>query len=414
MKIFSLALLTASAVKATKEIDLASTTVRADSEVGNRILSKARQLDGGDGEISWIAGYSIKFHSCVASQDYYGGYFADNGENAAQGYNGENYDANQVNNGNYNNGQEQYNNGQQQGGYNGYYNEAAQQRNAYNGMYEQRLVHFKLCPSDSCTMCSNGADYVVDMNDFIEAFLEAQKTATEYNCERVRSMCYCENAYNKNQCLSTCYKNANLGDSCFDYQQNSGFDLGEAAQCAKLELNGQYNTNNGDVDYYVGPYCSKNGRSILMGVFMEETCSYPAPKGTYEAMNYGEKLPYSSKSIVSHSCISCKEPTDQNEQNYWDQQDADQVADVCERLYEYSGKCEKNLNIWSYKDNSACAYISTLKQPLGIPTNVPAKVLAGIFGVATAILGGAAIFLYNKSKRTNVALAGGTAEAELA
>jgi hypothetical protein len=31
-------------------------------------------------------------------------------------------------------------------------------------MYEQRLVHFKLCPSSSCSSgCSKGGDYVIDL-----------------------------------------------------------------------------------------------------------------------------------------------------------------------------------------------------------------------------------------------------------
>lgn len=47
------------------------------------------------------------------------------------------------------------------------------------------LVHFKLCPSSACSSsCSNSADYVVDMNEFVNAYVESKLSVQEYNCER--------------------------------------------------------------------------------------------------------------------------------------------------------------------------------------------------------------------------------------
>lgn len=47
------------------------------------------------------------------------------------------------------------------------------------------LVHFKLCPSSSCSSsCAKGADYVVDMNEFVNAYVESKLSVQEYNCER--------------------------------------------------------------------------------------------------------------------------------------------------------------------------------------------------------------------------------------
>lgn len=103
------------------------------------------------------ANYSIKFEKCATSNDYYGGYFGGNNNN-------------------------QNNNGNAAG---------------YNGMYEQRLVHFKLCPSDTCgSDCSNGADYVVDMSEFVEAYLEEKAEAQEKACETAKQSCEynCQNA----------------------------------------------------------------------------------------------------------------------------------------------------------------------------------------------------------------------------
>lgn len=42
-------------------------------------------------------------------------------------------------------------------------NNKNENRNGYGGMYEQRLVHFKLCPLNSCSSCDKGGDYVIDL-----------------------------------------------------------------------------------------------------------------------------------------------------------------------------------------------------------------------------------------------------------
>lgn len=60
-------------------------------------------------------------------------------------------------------------------------------------------------------------------------------------------------------------------------------------------------------EYFVGPYCSSNGKSIHLGVFLDEGCSIPADGGVYESMNNGASLPYASKSLIEMDCISCEE-----------------------------------------------------------------------------------------------------------
>lgn len=436
----ALLLATASAVSARKNVDLSNVDLKADSKVGNRLLSKARRLDNNANEVmTWVAGYSLKFHSCVASQDYYGGYFANNEENNANQYNdyadGYNYNGNYNGNGD---GQNYNYNG-------GYYNGGNQNANNYQGMYEQRLVHFQLCPSNSCRSCKNGADYVIGLNEYINAHMEAKLTAQEYNCEKVRENCYCDNAYSEEQCLYQCYKNAGL-TSCVvneeqQQQQEEEFNLQEALECTQLEFDeealetynyqknyNRANKNQGqyyneewydqqqqqqeDAEFFVGPYCSANGKKIFLGVFTEETCSFPAESGLYEALHYGTSLPYAKESLVDYSCISCKEPSDVDYNNYWDAQDEDEVTEVCETLYADAGKCEENLGggngYFPYRNNLGCNFIKSLKTPSifsRASSNVPAKVFAGIFAATTALLGAFAIFTFKRSKRQNVSLA---------
>ncbi|KAL7527295.1 hypothetical protein ACHAXR_001884, partial [Thalassiosira sp. AJA248-18] len=322
---------------------------------------------------------------------------------------------------------------------NGYYNN--EERNDYQGMYAQKVVHFKLCPSDSCFRCKNGADYVVELSEFVDAYLESKMTSLEYNCERVRENCWCENANSQEQCEYGCYQNAGMQE-CADAmveQDEDAFDVQEAVECSQLEVdeeavenyylaqnyystgynqNGNYNQNgqggqDEDHKVYVGPYCSKNGKSIHLGLFSEETCSFPAPDGLYEAINYGSSLPYAKKSMVNSGCITCKAPSenDNQNQNYYEnqEQEADEVADVCSSLYEVAGKCEEGLDgYFPYRDVSGCGYIKSLKESaLYIPqVNVTAKVFAGIFAVTTAAFGALAFVLYRRSQRQNVSLAG--------
>jgi hypothetical protein len=143
---------------------------------------------------------------------------------------------------------------------------------------------------------------------------------------------------------------------------------------------------------------------------MEETCSYPAPTGIYEALHYGDHLPYAKKSIVDTKCLSCIEPAEVDYENYWDQQDPDNVAEFCSNLYAVSGKCEEKLDgYYPNRDVTGCSFISTLKSTHGISlgsANVPAKVFAGIFAATTALLAGASVMLFRRDRRQNVSLAG--------
>lgn len=373
------------AAAAGKPVQVPTNDIPADSKLAARILDGARRLDGDN--FSWVAGYSLKFQKCATSDDYYGGYFGgdDNGGNDRQNY---------------------------------------------NGMYKQRLVHFKLCPTGACDSCSNGADYVIDMNEFVEAYIESKLDAQEYNCEMVRENCYNDDEY-------TCYMNAGL-DYCGDNDNNNGnnqaveFQLEDAVECKELDVDDEalqyyyyqeqqnggnqqqyYNGNNQnqEMKLFVGPYCSSNGKNIHLGVFMDETCSYAAPSGTYEKFAYGQTLPYSEESLIDDECVSCKEPQDQDDNNNGDQEDEDEVLEICERLYEESGKCESGLadGTTYYPNTYGCEFISSLKAPGkmagGSKSSIPAsKVFAGLFAATTLAFAGVAYYLYQKARRQNVHL----------
>ena len=51
------------------------------------------------------------------------------------------------------------------------------------------------------------------------------------------------------------------------------------------------------------PDCAKNNKKIGLGLFLEQTCSYPGPGGLHEALHYVDSLPYVKKFVVDTKCI---------------------------------------------------------------------------------------------------------------
>ena len=49
--------------KALANMDLSNVQIKASSKTGGGLLSKARRLDGDDEEVTWIAGYSLRFNA---------------------------------------------------------------------------------------------------------------------------------------------------------------------------------------------------------------------------------------------------------------------------------------------------------------------------------------------------------------
>jgi len=280
-------------------------------------------------------------------------------------------------------------------------------------------------------------------------------------------------------CYSDCYAQAGLSyceeQVGGDNENGQVINLQEAVYCTPLDISEEaleyysynQNENNGEYDYnaqaqqqsfFVGPHCH-NGK-IILGLFIEETCSITAAQGSYEKMFFGQHLPYSSTSIVESQCMSCKVPKEndananannqnqyQNQNNnnvngngemyyykdgqmyqqqqqqqvyeyqyeYYEeqQQEPDEVTEACEQLYAQSAKCEESLHVNGvYPDTRACNYIRTLKKDgFGALSslkqnvkNITSSVLAGVFAVTTVLFAGLSVYLNQKVKRSKVKL----------
>jgi hypothetical protein len=156
--------------------------------------------------------------------------------------------------------------------------------------------------------------------------------------------------------------------------------------------------------YYVGPYCSFDGKSVKLGVFVDAGCSMFAPSGVYETL-YGVPLPYSTTSIIRNDCVSC------DTGNY-------AASDMCKNSYSMAlGRCETNLqNGNAYPDTSGCNYIQhvlpmaeqasrTAVRTRGEVIQIATYVATGLFAVLSVLLGVYSFLLYRRLKRRNTKVA---------
>jgi len=354
--------------------------IKASSELGMNLLSKARRLaDQADVDFTWVADFSIKFQGCTQVAQW-------------------NADAE---------GDEDVK------------------------IVSKRLIRFRLCPTSSCTAtnaggCNSGyGDYIIDMNTYLDSYFEAVKNYNEYMCESLaQGTCICEDDgsddFDEEKCQYDCYKAQGVADICTDKnpyeddeQQQEAFELQEYMECAKWENKNRRQLNDQEVKYYMGPYCAEQGGAIFLGLFTDEDCSVFADSNggtdTYLA-TAGVSMPYGAESVIGMDCVSCKEPADNNEDGN-DADDGDQVIEMCEQIYQMAGKCEKNLGSYSSNSN-ACTYIDGIKvirkngvvEAKAASANKTASVFIGLFVVAFVLLAAYVYYLRTKLDRASITL----------
>jgi len=393
MKLTVLALSAALGLAAAKDVT-PKASISAGSKLGSKLIGSARRLEQQNQEIdfTWVANMSLKFQGCYHTQSW-------------------NDEAN---------GDEDVR------------------------ISTQRLVRFRLCPSDSCTMesaagCKEGyGDYIIGMEQYLEAYFEAVQQDQEYNCEYEKNNgdCACEDDgtdnFDRDICEYDCYMGKGM-EYCVDRnpyeeegneQEEEKWELREMAECRQLEIKNNNNRRKLEEEarYYVGAYCSESGSSIHLGVFTEETCSQFADeyggRSTYAQLTYGKELPYGETTMIGTECMSCKEPKEQNangenQNNANDQEDEDEVKETCENLYQAAGKCESNLSgVAAYPNTKGCTFMEGIKivRKNGVivrgagSKSTTASVFIGLFACSFVLLGGYAYYLKTKLDRAKVNL----------
>jgi len=378
--------------KRANAVDLEGRSIKADSKIGQKLMANARKLENADEEVdfTWVANYSLKFQGCHHVSQWND---EANGEDDVR-------------------------------------------------IQTKRLVRFRLCPTDSCSLenaggCDSGyGDYVIDMDLFLQAYWENKQQFEEWNCEYyANNVCDCENADNEEYCEYDCYMDNGL-DYCVDKnpyaddeEDKEEFEVDKYLECGEWDIPEERRKGRKleeeEVQYFIGPYCSAQGGKIFLGVFTDETCTNFADDEDnglshtqfYAAMT-GESLPYSETTLCGMDCISCHELPENNgnddDQNQnGDEQDEDNVIEMCEMLYEDSGKCESGLSgVAGYPNENACNYIEGIKiirkdgtvKVRGASGSKTAAVFIGIFAASFFLLGGYVYYLKTKLDRAKVNL----------
>jgi len=289
----------------------------------------------------------------------------------------------------------------------------------------RRLVKFRLCPTYQCSDnsaegCESGyGDYIIDLDTFLTAYLEAKEQYQEWMEQMAE-------------------------DQGYEYYGNNyeGYAVEDYMTCQQADIdydgdNGQYNQNNqnaaNDEDWdgqlYMGPYCASQGGAIYVGLFMDDMCTQAIDSNYGRSIYYsamGVSMPFSQTNLVEMSCFPCSEP--QNKYAQYNNQgddadDDDEVCEACENLYTYSGKCERNLPVASgLQNNKACNYLDGIKvirkDGTVVTTNRAsagskgsgesykgAFAFVGIFSAAFVLLSAYVYYLKEKLDRASIQLA---------
>jgi len=352
----------AAVASATKSIELPS-TVAANSKLGQNILSNARKLENANEEqdMAWIVDYSIKFQGCHHITQW---------------------------------------------------NDEADGQDDVR-IATKRLVRFRLCPTAYCDDSSSGGcdsgygDYIIDMNMYMEAYLQDLEELHEWTCQNYeQNICDCEDGDDKDDgfdgeaCLNQCYADYGL-DYCIEEENDDDreeFQLDQYMECGQFQ--GGNNNNNNGVEYFLGPYCSDQGGSIHLGMFTDDACTLFADDyaGSMTYKNFmGEALPYADDSIVGLECVPCEELGDVDQDNSNTNTEVE-VKEVCEQLYDTAGKCEYINNM----NQNACNFMKGIKiiRSDGVVEvkggSKTAGTFIGLFAISTGLLAGYVYYLKTK------------------
>jgi len=344
--------------------------IRADSKSGLNLLSKARRVnDAEEVDVTWVAGYDIKFQGC---------------HHVAQ-WNDEVEDENDVR------------------------------------IETYRFALFRLCPSGFCSGteasgCSSGyGDYVVDMNTYVASYLQMKEEYEEAQCEAYLEAGYCacdDDQADEDTCQNTCFAAAGMS---YCVEDEDALDINDYLECGQYEPAeaDYYNRRKlaeEEVQYFLGPHCADQGGEIRMGLFMDDTCTTFADDyggvPTFEKISNGVSLPYGSSSLIDTTCWSCLAEDDND-----DNAAAAEPSEFCAGAYELAGKCEENLGSNSQNEN-ACNWLEGIKitNVNGIiysgssSKNKVAGVFIGIFAVSFFLLGSYVYYLKTKLDRGRIYL----------
>jgi len=256
-------------------------------------------------------------------------------------------------------------------------------------IFKQKLVKFNICSSEECGSDCEGGRYLVQLEDFVQAYADQKEADEDYACEQVKDNCNCD--YDDgDDCEDNCYSDAGL-DYCIEGDDDAEqVDIRNYIECQEFVIEDEEDENGDDNEQeisYIGLKCSDNGKGVNLGIFTDEYCTIE--KEDSDSLSFE----YQSESFISDDCMNCAY-TDNEED------DGAEVSEMCENSYFESLKCEENLSL-TYPDNEGCDLIDSYN--LGGSADQrhfrTAVAFAAVFFTMSVILAAISIRLCLTSKR---------------
>jgi len=166
---------------------------------------------------------------------------------------------------------------------------------------EGDYVVFRLCPSSSCNMttsilgCDDSyGDYVVDIDTFLQVYMESLGEEEQQSQDAEEE----EGEYT--------WQYQEYDNPMVKYNEwNQAFDGSQYMECTAYEAPQGGNNYYRDMQFYIAPTCTADGKSIALQTYMDEDCS-TVFEGNFSQINSGwESLPFSDGGLVSMECVSC-------------------------------------------------------------------------------------------------------------
>ena len=203
----------------------------------------------------------------------------------------------------------------------------------------QRFVIFRLCPNHSCAYCSEGyGEYIIDLQSYLGYTVQHKQEELENYCQSCEDSCAAadDTVYNRKLIdCDSCYKKC---QNIENMEENGYADASEYTRCGKV-----YENQNTGVSYYAGAVCANSGSRIKVGLFTDENCENydeSAEIDHYLKNNYGYNIRLSyhvlKQTFPDDQCVASCLQEDEDGYGYAG------TAEVCQNLYEGSGKCEKS------------------------------------------------------------------------
>jgi hypothetical protein len=204
-----------------------------------------------------------------------------------------------------------------------------------DGTIENSAVIFRLCPvGEACVTkqsmsCTSGyGDFMTELTTFAKAFLDTYHRSDNRN----------NNYINGQQQVNW----AEYGE-CRRFKANKYAEKGIYAGGGHVD---------GDVKYYIGPVCTRDGGSIRLALFTDEYCTVESDGLSFRDIT-GDDLLYGSGGMAGsgHNCLwySCYGINENGEV---------EVADLCALNVENAiAKCETNMDgLLTYAEEQGISY----------------------------------------------------------